>query len=158
MHEAIDKIPELTQISNNVSKHVTLSCEISDQIEKRKLMEISKIEQDLVCQDNRKENIDSIWRIVKGKQYQTFDKLKLILLFSVKYPNDKELKEFLNELSHEIGDTNILNLPQYFQKYQSKRKSDLFNNSNIKKKAKSFFDNLFKDVPNVYTQHKSYLT
>ena len=32
MHDAIDKIPELNQISANVSKHVTLSCEISEQL------------------------------------------------------------------------------------------------------------------------------
>jgi len=89
MHEAIDKIPELNQISANVSKHVTLSCEISDQLEKRRLMEISEIEQNLVCQDNRRENIDLIWKVIRGKQYQTFEKLKLVLLFSVKYPNDK---------------------------------------------------------------------
>ncbi len=56
-----------------------------------------------------------------------------------------------------MHDKNILNLPQLFSKYQAKRKSDLFHNNNIKKKASSFFEKMFKDVPNVYTQHKSYL-
>lgn len=60
-------------------------------------------------------------------------------------------------MSNEIGDKNILNIPKYMQQYQGKRKSDLFNTNNMKKKAKSFFDSLFKDVPNVFTQHKSYL-
>ena len=120
-------------------------------------MEISEIEQNLVCQDNRRENIDLIWKVIRGKQYQTFEKLKLVLLFSVKYPNDKEIALFLSELSQNVDDKNILNLTRFLQQYQQKRKSDLFNNSNIKKKAKSFFDSLFKDVPNVYTQHKSYL-
>lgn len=27
----------------------------------------------------------------------------------------------------------------------------------MKKKAKSFFNSMFKDIPNVFTQHKSYL-
>lgn len=63
----------------------------------------------------------------------------------------------MSELSQDVGDRNILNLTNFLQQYQQKRKSDLFHNSNIKKKAKTFFDSLFKDVPNVYTQHKSYL-
>lgn len=38
--------------------------------------------------------------------------------------------------------------------YQSGRKSDLFHMNSIKKKAKSYFERLMKDVPNVYTQHR----
>lgn len=41
--------------------------------------------------------------------------------------------------------------------YQSGHKSDLFSLNNIRKKAKSYFDRMLKDVPNVYTQHKPYL-
>ena len=52
----------------------------------------------------------------------------------------------------------MLSLPRTLQQYQSRRRSDLFHNSNITKKAKSIFNNLlFKDIPNVYTQHKCYL-
>lgn len=60
-------------------------------------------------------------------------------------------------LSTIITDKRYLSLSRTLQLYQSKRKSDLFHNSNITKKAKSFFKDMFKDVPNVYTQHKCYL-
>jgi hypothetical protein len=61
-------------------------------------------------------------------------------------------------LSQIITDKRMLSLPKTLQLYQSRRRSDLFHNSNISKKAKSFFkDILFKDIPNVYTQHKCYL-
>lgn len=43
------------------------------------------------------------------------------------------------------------------QLYQQGRKSDLFHNKNLKKKALSYFDRILKDVPNVYTQHKPFL-
>lgn len=58
MHEALDKIPEIRQISANVAKHVTLSFDITEQLNKRGLKDVSKIEQDLICQDNRRENIE----------------------------------------------------------------------------------------------------
>jgi hypothetical protein len=41
--------------------------------------------------------------------------------------------------------------------YQVGHRSDLFHLNNIKKKAKSYFDRMLKDVANVYTQHKPYL-
>lgn len=41
--------------------------------------------------------------------------------------------------------------------YQTGHRSDLFYLNNIRKKAKSYFDRMLKDVPNVYTQHKPYL-
>lgn len=44
MQKAVDNIPELKKISGNLSKHVTLSCEITKLIEERSLMTISKAE------------------------------------------------------------------------------------------------------------------
>ena len=57
MQSALDTIPELNALSATLQKHVTLSCKISEQIEKGLLFEVSKIEQDLVCQDSRSSSI-----------------------------------------------------------------------------------------------------
>ena len=51
----------------------------------------------------------------------------------------------------------MLSLITLLNHYQTGRKSDLFQSNNIKKKAKSYFDRMLKDVPNVYTQHKPHL-
>lgn len=51
----------------------------------------------------------------------------------------------------------MLTLIHLFGQYQTGRKSDLFHLTNIKKKAKSYFDRMMKDVPNVYTQHRPYV-
>lgn len=56
----------MNALSATLQKHVTLSCQISEQIEKGVLFEVSKIEQDLVCQDNRTGNIEAIWKILKN--------------------------------------------------------------------------------------------
>lgn len=68
MHSALDKVPELNALSATLQKHVTLSCQISDQIEKGVLFEVSKVEQDLVCQDSRANNIEGIWKILKNEK------------------------------------------------------------------------------------------
>ena len=118
---------------------------------------MSKIEQDLVCQDSRSSNIDAVWRILKNEKIDFYLKFKLILLFSSKYPNDKEQKEYLSYLSSISSDKSMLSLVHLLGQYQSGRKSDLFHFNSIKKKAKSYFDRMLKDVPNVYTQHKPHI-
>ena len=95
MHAALDNIPQLNTLSATLQKHVTLSCQISEQIEKGVLFEVSKVEQDLVCQDSRSSIIDSVWKILKNQKIEFYLKFKLVLLFSAKYSNDKELKEFI---------------------------------------------------------------
>ena len=42
--KAVDRIPEIRKLSGNLSKHVTLSCEISKIVEERSLLKVSKIE------------------------------------------------------------------------------------------------------------------
>ena len=51
----------------------------------------------------------------------------------------------------------MIPLISLFSQYQEGRRSDLFQSNNIKKKAKSYFDRMLKDVPNVYTQHKPHI-
>ncbi len=78
-------------------------------------------------------------------------------LFSIKYPNDKEIKDFLAALNTTINpDKTYLSLVSLIQQYQTDRKSDLFHSKDFKKKAASYFNRIFSDVPNVYTQHRPY--
>jgi len=37
-------MPELRKVSGNLSKHVSLSCEITKLVEERSLMKVSKVE------------------------------------------------------------------------------------------------------------------
>lgn len=157
MHSALDKIPELNALAATLQKHVTLSCQISEQIEKGVLFEVSRIEQDLICQDDRKNIVDEIWKILKNDKIEYYLKFKLVLLYSIKYQNDKEIKVFMKHLETIHNDTSMLALISLFSQYQSGRKSDLFHMSTIKKKASSYFKRILKDVPNVYTQHKPHI-
>ena len=98
-----------------------------------------------------------MWKILRNDKIEYYLKFKLVLLFSVKYPNDKEIKEYLAYLADLNPDKSMLSLITLLTHYQTGRKSDLFHFNNIKKKAKSYFDRMLKDVPNVYTQHKPHI-
>jgi hypothetical protein len=94
---------------------------------------------------------------MKNNEIDYFHKLKLVILYSVRFPNDKEIKEFLSFLENINPDKTMLSLVSLIQQYQYNRKSDLFHSRNLKKKAVSFFERILKDVPSVFTGHKPYL-
>lgn len=56
MQKAVDKIPEIRKLSGNLSKHVTLSCEISRLVEERQLLKVSKIEQEIAINDSKSDH------------------------------------------------------------------------------------------------------
>ena len=47
MQKALDSLPELKKLSGNLQKHVTISSEISRLVDERKLMDVSRVEQEL---------------------------------------------------------------------------------------------------------------
>lgn len=47
MQKALDNLPELKKLSGNLQKHVSISSEISKLVDERKLMDVSRVEQEL---------------------------------------------------------------------------------------------------------------
>lgn len=157
MHDVISKAPELVAFQSTVEKHTNLSWDLLQEMKKGELHEVSRVEQDLICQDSRKDSIEGIWKMLRHNEIDYFHKLKLVILYSIRYPSDKEIKEFLNYLQSINSDKTMLSLVSLIQQYQHNRKSDLFHSRNLKKKAVSFFERILKDVPSVFTGHKPYL-
>jgi vacuolar protein sorting-associated protein 45 len=52
MKRFVEEYPEFRKLAGNVSKHVTLVSELSRRVEKDNLLELSELEQSLVCNDS----------------------------------------------------------------------------------------------------------
>lgn len=87
MQAVLDSMPELKRKSANISKHVTLTGEISKLVGERNLMEVSRLEQEIAAKENKGEHFKSLMEIL-NQPYDKFDKLRLVLLFSLKYETD----------------------------------------------------------------------
>ncbi|CAD8099685.1 unnamed protein product [Paramecium primaurelia] len=158
MQKAVDKIPEIRKMSGNLSKHVALSCELSKLVEERQLLKVSKVEQDIVCNEAKSEHQKAVFQMLEDRTIQTYEKLKLVMLYALRYENcDKisRMKDILRDLGVK---NNSLNLINYLLDYsgKAKRQGDLFSDKNIFSKAQQKFKSVFKDVPNIYTQHQPY--
>jgi len=159
MQAVLDSMPELKRKSVNISKHVTLTGEISKLVGERNLMEVSRLEQEISAKENKGEHFKALMEIL-SQNYDKFDKLRLVLLYSLRYEHDTASLYMLKEKLKGQGlPQELIDLVDHLLKYAGKheRIGDLFADRNIMNKFTSKFKNALKDVPNVFTQHEPYI-
>lgn len=157
MQRFVDEYPEFRRMSGNVSKHVAVVHELSRIIEDTSLLQASQLEQELACTENRQEHFRAVMDMLKGQEITNMERLRLVLLFSLRYEHDSslgQLKEVLR--SKGIGQEQVALVDQLLQYAGSHiRGGDLFHNKSMFAQAKATVAASFKGVENVYTQHKT---
>jgi vacuolar protein sorting-associated protein 45 len=159
LKKMIDLLPEKKKQSAEVTKHTNIIYELTDLMHKKNLLEISSLEQDIACNNNKKDQFSKIINIVKDHLYSNLDKAKICLLYAFRYEGDPTVKQLTNIMENN-------NLKEYikFIDYlvefagSDKRRLDVLSNKDFLSKGKSIFFQAFKNIPNVFTQHMSYLT
>ena len=146
MQRALDALPELKKMSGNVQKHVTLTTEISRLIGERNIMDVSKIEQEISSKDARNEQFKMVVDILQNKEIQQYEKLKLVILYALRYENDEKVERLKDLLRENKIPQNSLNLINYALEYagKNKRAGDLFSDKDLYKKVGNLFKNNFK--------------
>jgi vacuolar protein sorting-associated protein 45 len=160
MKRFIEIYPEFSRLAGNVSKHVTLSSELDLTIKERLLLNVSEIEQELACTENRSDQFRQVMEVIRDPRYQNIDKLKLATLFTLRYEVDdrvNQLKTALLEVGVRREQVDLISAMVEYAGV-SVRSNDLFGNKNLLSRAKSSFKTVMKNVPNVYTQHQPYLS
>ena len=107
MQAVLDSMPELKRKSVNISKHVTLTGEISKLVGERQLMDVSRLEQEIAAKESKAEHFKALMELL-SQNYDKFDKLRLVLLFSLRYEHDTQSVYMLKEKLKGQG------LPQVF--------------------------------------------
>ena len=142
-----------------ITKHYKLFYSISEYVTKHKLMDLSKLEQDISVNDNKKEQFNQIVQIISDEKVQHLDKCKLYLLYMLKYENDPSVNNLKNiMIEKELGDW--VKYGDALIKYAGKQRRDLdcFQDKDIFSKGKKFFLNAFgQGNENAFMQHTSYL-
>lgn len=162
MIKYLENLPTLKKQSMEVTKHSGIIFDLIRRVNEKKLLEISSLEQDIACSSSKKDHMNKIISIIKNPIYakHTYEKVKLYLLFCLRYEDDQmainTLKEVMSENNmHDymiVGDLIIKNFGN------SSRCLDLFGNKDFLSKHLNKITSVFKDVPNVFTQHTSLLS
>ena len=144
LRKIIDQLPEKKKESMAITKHYKLFYTISEYVTKHKLMELSKLEQDISVNDNKKEQFNQIVQIISDDKVQHLDKCKLYLLYMLKYENDSSVENLKNIMIEKEG--------------RKRRDLDCFQDKDIFSKGKKFILNAFgQGNDNAFMQHTSYL-
>ena len=159
LRKIIDQLPEKKKESMAITKHYKLFYSISEYVTKHKLMDLSKIEQDISVNDNKKDQFNQIVQIISDPKVQHLDKCKLYLLYMLRYENDSSVSNLKHiMIENKLGDW--VSYGDALLKYAGKerRKLDCFQDKDILSKGKKFFMNAFgQGNENVFMQHISYL-
>jgi vacuolar protein sorting-associated protein 45 len=155
----VDKLPEKKKESAEITKHTNLVYEVSEICQNRNLYDLSALEQDIACNEDKKEQFNKLAQVMKNSKYDNFDKTKLFLLFSLRYEGDGLVKS-LSDIMVENGLKEWTSYYNVLQSYAGKaqRNLDVFSNKDFLAKGMKTIFQTFKNVPNVYTQHKSFLS
>ena len=165
MKRFVEDYPEFRKLSGNVSKHVALVGELSRRVGEETLLDVSELEQSLVCNDNHAQDLRTLQNLIQAPSVTPENKIRLVALYAIRYernPNNAlpVLLDLLtaagNVSPHKIGI--IPKLLAYHHSLQSPPVgaggfSDLFETAQGFSNLRDRFRTNLKGVENVYTQH-----
>lgn len=85
MKRFVEDYPEFRKLSGNVSKHVTLISELSRRVSADSLLDVSELEQSLVCNDNHNTDLRTLQSLLPNPSIPPANKLRLVALYSIRY-------------------------------------------------------------------------
>jgi len=156
MLKFVEKYPEFRRFAGNVAKHFEMIDGFTRLIEGRSLYDVSEVEQEIAANQDHQNAIRMVETILANPNIQPTDKLRLVMIYELRYQNDKAKRTgaFIETL-HQSGCTNIeiVNDVIRFAGAQV-RGVDLFQNQSLLSRTKAKLKRVFKDVPNLLSQHR----
>lgn len=159
MKNFVETYPQFKKMSGTVSKHLVLISELSLQVSKQQLFEVSELEQEIACRADHSTQLQRVKRLVTDEKINLQNALRLILLYSMRYERHANCgtSGLLKILQDRGGRAHIV--PRMLEYISTSARQELFNTVKITDAVK-LTRNLIKGlkgVENVYTQHNCVL-
>lgn len=151
LKKILTRLPEFKKKLSNIVKHLNILSELDSQISRRNLWEISELQQTIICNLDNKTNIEnSMIKTLSNDTISLNSKIKLILLYSVKF-SDEPISKFVGLLSEpSLVQLKLLN--NFSKTFASKiRPPKEEAGNNFKKFFKNFSNS--NEIDNVYLQY-----
>lgn len=163
MQRFVDNYPEFKQMSGTVSKHVAIVGELSKIVNQRNLLDVSELEQELACSQDHSSAYEKIQRFIADPKIEFSDKLRLAMLYALRYENSKhfipQIKQLLRNAAITREQTRSIQAIEQLLSYAGfkQRGGDLFGNKTLISAASNWVKSGLKGIENIYTQHKAAL-
>lgn len=90
MQAALEKMPELSKEAQRVRKHSAVIQQIASIVHSTDIYTVSQLQQDIICENKKSEQFKELLSILAKRNVTNMDKLKLSLLYALKYHDDGE--------------------------------------------------------------------
>jgi len=159
MQNFMERYPDFRSKSINVSKHVAVISELSRLTDVCQLLDISELEQEVACSNDRNLHKQELVGRIRNHKVKNADKLRLALLYLIKYESYNEVQEIKSMLQDKGIAGQQLALLDAVLLYagEAKRAPGLFSSGGIMSKLGKTFSNAVRGAENVYTQHQPLL-
>eukprot|EP00026_Physarum_polycephalum_P006009 Phypoly_transcript_06049.p1 GENE.Phypoly_transcript_06049~~Phypoly_transcript_06049.p1 ORF type:complete len:564 (+),score=108.74 Phypoly_transcript_06049:40-1692(+) len=157
MKRFVENYADFRKMAGNVSKHVAIMGELSRLMDLRSLMDVSELEQELACNQSPNEAFTRVMTMIENPNINKWDKLKLALLYSIRYESAGRLPEVVDALSRNGEQADMIgNMSLYGG--QAVRAGDLFGSKNIFTHVSNIKKAVgLQGITNIYSQHKPLL-
>ncbi|XP_058452730.1 vacuolar protein sorting-associated protein 45 [Malaya genurostris] len=159
MKNFVETYPQFKKMSGTVNKHLVLISELSLQVSKQQLFEISELEQEIACRADHATQLQRVKKCVSDEKTSLHNALRLIMLYSMRYERHAncDTSGLLKILQDRGGRAYVV--PKMLEYISPSARQELFNLVKITDAVK-LTRNLIKGlkgVENVYTQHNCVL-
>ena len=163
MKRFVEDYPEFRKLSGNVSKHVALVSELSRRVSADQLLNVSELEQSLVCNENHANDLRTLQTVIQEPAVPADNKIRLVALYAIRYektPNNAlpVLLDLLTTVAG-ISSRKLAVVPQILAYHHSLQPAPVAGGfthlfDSAASPLSQFRRNLnLKGVENVYTQH-----
>lgn len=152
----LSKLPQTKQLAGSVTKHTDATSFLSQEIKKRKLLEVSMLEQDMsAATSSPNDHWSRLAELARGGGVGEDDLLRLAMIYHLRYEKAgaKSRTEELQLIGRHIP-TFIRKLRDYYG--SESPTGPLFPGGNVMQSVVSFVKGL-SDERNIYTQHEPLL-
>jgi len=156
MQNFVARYPAFRSQSLNVSKHVSLISELSRLVEACALMDVSQLEQDVACNDDRSAQWRELMEKLASHHVKAPDKLRLALLYCLRYEGFANVDRVKSALDDARLPAEKIALVDAVLRYGGKavRGPGLFGaDKSIMAKMSHQLKTSLEGVENVYAQH-----
>ena len=157
MQAFMERYPAFRSHSLNVSKHVALMGELARLTDVYHLLDISQLEQEIACSSDHSGHKRELMEKIESHAVQKADKLRLALLYMIRYESYNELNEIRSALSRQGVDKVYLLEAILNYAGDHKRANGLFSQGGLMAKLGKTISSTVNGVENVYTQHSPLL-
>ena len=161
MQSFMERYPAFRSQALNVSKHVALMGELARLTEVCQLLNISQLEQEMVCSNDHNTHKRELFENFSSPSFNKADKLRLAMLFLIRYESHGEVREVKQKLTESGKVSNKdLALLDALLRYagEERRAPNLFNQGGLMASLGKQIVTSLQGVENVYTQHQPLLS